>query len=106
MMIIQKTFSKKIIAMLFVALLSLGNIQKISATVFADENLRYEIVYHWGIIWKHAATASLSIRSVGTKYAGDINAITQGLGAWFLPLAIGVLFIPLIYFSTKTFRSK
>ncbi len=75
-MIIQKTFSKKIIAMLFVALLSLGNIQKISATVFADENLRYEIVYHWGIIWKHAATASLSIRSVGTNYKAALCAQT------------------------------
>ncbi len=41
-----------------------------------------------------------------TKYAGDINAITQGLGVRFLLLAIGILFIPLMYFSIKTFRSK
>ena len=41
-----------------------------------------------------------------TKYAGNINGITQGLGVWFLPLAIGILFIPLIYFSIKTFRIK
>ena len=25
-------------------------------TTFADESLNYEIVYHWGLIWKHAAS--------------------------------------------------
>ena len=29
-------------------------------TTFADESLNYEIVYHWGLIWKHAASATLS----------------------------------------------
>ena len=31
---------------------------------------------------------------------------TDGLGSWFLPLTIGLFFIPLTYFVVKAFRTK
>lgn len=37
-------------------------------TTFADESLNYEIVYHWGLIWKHAASATLSLTASGSHY--------------------------------------
>ena len=27
-----------------------------------NETLHYDIVYHWGLIWKHAGSATLSIK--------------------------------------------
>ena len=36
-----------------------------------NERLEYEIVYHWGLIWKHAANATLEIKDGG---AGFYNA--------------------------------
>lgn len=35
---------------------------------YPTENLNYEIVYHWGMIWKTAATANLSANSHGGNY--------------------------------------
>lgn len=34
------------------------------------------------------------------------NGQSFGLGVWFLPMTIGLIFIPLIYFITKLFRTK
>ena len=31
------------------------------AVDYSNERLNYEIVYHWGMIWKHAGDATLSI---------------------------------------------
>lgn len=31
-----------------------------------NETLHYDIVYHWGLIWKHAGSATLSIKNPGT----------------------------------------
>lgn len=28
-----------------------------------NETLHYDIVYHWGLIWKHAGSATLSIKN-------------------------------------------
>lgn len=44
--------------------------------IFADEDLHYEIVYHWGIVWKHAASATLSIRANGDSYHAALAART------------------------------
>lgn len=38
------------------------------AVDFTNETLHYEVVYHWGIIWKHAANATLSIKKSGNGY--------------------------------------
>ena len=44
------------------------------AVNFSSEKLNYEVVYHWGIIWKHAANATLSINRSGNGY----NAMLVG----------------------------
>ena len=48
----------------------------IKAMEFADETLHYDIVYHWGFIWKHAASANLSIRQSGDNYDASLDART------------------------------
>lgn len=47
-----------------------------SARNFSDESLNYEIVYHWGVIWKHAASATLEIRDNGKVYDTRLDART------------------------------
>jgi hypothetical protein len=34
------------------------------------------------------------------------NGDKDGLGVWFLPLTMGLIFIPMIYFLIKSFQSK
>ncbi|MGN1245791.1 MAG: DUF3108 domain-containing protein, partial [Muribaculaceae bacterium] len=46
------------------------------AAEFANEDLNYEIVYHWGLIWKHAASATLSLRNDGDVYRTSLTART------------------------------
>lgn len=43
---------------------------------FANESLNYQIVYHWGVVWKHAADATLSIRQQGAHYNTRLTART------------------------------
>ncbi|MGM9804271.1 MAG: DUF3108 domain-containing protein [Muribaculaceae bacterium] len=45
-------------------------------TQFADESLNYDIVYHWGLIWKHAASATLSLNGNGNFYNTALTART------------------------------
>jgi len=35
----------------------------------------------------------------------NVNGQTKGLGVWFLPLTLGMIFIPLIYFVVKSFKT-
>lgn len=44
---------------------------------FGNETLNYEIVYHWGMIWKHAADASLSIRKTSDGYYSQLSGKTR-----------------------------
>lgn len=50
--------------------------QDVESRSFNNETLNYQIVYHWGIIWKHAASATLNISSVGDKYHSSLCART------------------------------
>ena len=50
--------------------------QRAGAAEFANEDLNYEIVYHWGLIWKHAASATLSLRNDGDVYRTSLTART------------------------------
>ena len=61
-----------IVAVLFSCLALTVN----AASGFGDETLRYDIVYHWGLIWKHAGSAELSIRQTGGKYNAMLAART------------------------------
>lgn len=47
-----------------------------SAYDFVNESLHYEIVYHWGIIWKHAASATLSLKTAPTTCRAHLAART------------------------------
>ena len=44
---------------------------------FTNETLNYEIVYHWGMIWKHAGDATLSIRKTKTGYSSQLTGKTR-----------------------------
>ena len=45
-----------------------------SALTLTSERLNYQIVYHWGAIWKHAGDATLSV----TRTANGYNAMLTG----------------------------
>lgn len=49
----------------------------VAAQSFANEDLNYHIVYHWGLIWKHAASATLSLRNAGDNYNTSLTAHTR-----------------------------
>ena len=38
-----------------------------SAANFSNETLNYDIVYHWGMIWKHAGRATLTRQRSGDR---------------------------------------
>jgi len=37
---------------------------------------------------------------------GNVKGVTNGLGSWFLPLTMGLFFIPLIYYLIKSTKTK
>ena len=49
---------------------------KSHAVDFSNESLNYHIYYHWGLVWKHAATANLSIKDRGDDYDARLCART------------------------------
>lgn len=51
--------------------------QQMLARDFSNETLNYEIVYHWGMIWKHAADAKLSIRKTSDGYFSQLSGKTR-----------------------------
>ena len=65
--------------LLFVALAVVAMVLpvKVAAVDFSNERLNYEIVYHWGMIWKHAADATLSIRKSGNGYKAQLTGKTR-----------------------------
>ena len=64
------------VAFLAVVLVAMMLPQRAGAADFANEDLNYEIVYHWGLIWKHAASATLSLRNDGDVYRTSLTART------------------------------
>ena len=54
--------------------------QQVVARDYNNETLNYEVVYHWGMIWKHAADATLSIRK--TKDGGYFSQLTGKTRSW------------------------
>jgi len=43
---------------------------------------------------------------IAFKTIQNANGEADGLGVWFLPLTLGLIFIPLIYFVIKSFKTK
>lgn len=40
------------------------------------------------------------------KTIQNVNGNTDGLGTWFLPLTMVMIFIPIIYFTMNTIKKK
>ena len=51
--------------------------QQVMGRDYSNETLNYEIVYHWGMIWKHAADATLSIHKSGNGYKAQLTGKTR-----------------------------
>jgi len=67
---------KKLLAtMLLVVAMAMP--QQLQARDFSNETLHYEIVYHWGMIWKHAADATLSTRKTRDGYFAQLTGKTR-----------------------------
>lgn len=47
------------------------------ALTLTNESLNYQIVYHWGVIWKHAGDATLSVTSTGNGYNARLTGKTR-----------------------------
>lgn len=60
--------------------------RSVAASAFANEDLNYHIVYHWGLIWKHAASATLSLRNSGSNYNTSLTAKTISWADKFYPV--------------------
>ena len=73
-----KNFAYRYLAYLLAAFLCLGtSLNARALSSFPDETLNYEVVYHWGMIWKHAASAQLSISNNGNYYNTSLTAHTR-----------------------------
>lgn len=49
-----------------------------NARTYTSETLNYQIVYHWGLIWKHAGNAQLTVnRSAAGNYNAQLVAKTR-----------------------------
>lgn len=59
------------------ALLALCVPARADAVDYSNERLNYEIVYHWGVIWKHAGDATLSIHKTGNGYFSQLVGKTR-----------------------------
>ena len=59
------------------ALLALCVPMQGAALDFTNERLNYEIVYHWGLVWKHAGDASLSIKKTSNGYYSQLVGKTR-----------------------------
>ena len=51
--------------------------QQVAGRDFGNETLNYEVVYHWGMIWKHAADATLSLQKTKDGYYSQLTGKTR-----------------------------
>lgn len=51
--------------------------QQVWGRDFGNETLNYEIVYHWGMIWKHAGDATLSLKKTSSGYNAQLTGKTR-----------------------------
>ena len=59
---------------------------KAQARTYTSEKLSYQIVYHWGMIWKHAGNATLSIKRNGADYKAELVCWTRSWADKIYPL--------------------
>ena len=49
----------------------------VDALNITNETLNYQVVYHWGVIWKHAADASLTTTKTANGYSSRLTGKTR-----------------------------
>ena len=49
----------------------------VNALNITNETLNYQVVYHWGIIWKHAADATLTTTKTANGYSSRLTGKTR-----------------------------
>ncbi len=59
------------------ALVALVMAPCVNALTLTSERLNYQIVYHWGAIWKHAGDATLSVTRSGNGYNAMLTGKTR-----------------------------
>jgi hypothetical protein len=65
---------------LFLSILTIATIAmapSVSALTLSNETLNYQIVYHWGVVWKHAGDATLSVSKSGSGYNARLTGKTR-----------------------------
>ncbi|MCQ2289787.1 MAG: DUF3108 domain-containing protein [Muribaculaceae bacterium] len=68
------------LSMVGTVMLSISVAQPAAARTYTTETLNYEIVYHWGLIWKHAANAKLTIKR--TSNGGYYSELVGKTRSW------------------------
>lgn len=49
----------------------------INALTITNETLSYQVVYHWGVVWKHAADATLTTTKTANGYSSRLTGKTR-----------------------------
>ena len=79
----MKTFNRiryTLLSMVAAIVLSFVCPHSATAASYTSETLNYEIVYHWGVIWKHAANAKLTIKR--TSNGGYYSELVGRTSSW------------------------
>ncbi len=77
MMKIKRSLKYAFLTLVSVMAFSVVLAQEAPARTYTTETLNYQIVYHWGIIWKHAGNAQLSIRRTSSGYYSELIGKTR-----------------------------
>lgn len=68
---------KHIATLLCALLIALTTPTQLRAVDFSNEQLNYDIVFQWGVIWKHAGDAALSIKRTSSGYQAQLVGKTR-----------------------------
>lgn len=49
----------------------------VNALTITSETLNYEVVYHWGVVWKHAADVTLTTTKTSSGYSSQLTGKTR-----------------------------
>lgn len=49
----------------------------VNALTITNETLNYQVVFHWGVVWKHAADATLTTTKTASGYSSRLTGKTR-----------------------------
>jgi hypothetical protein len=78
--------------------------QETEARSYTSEVLNYQVVYHWGLIWKHAGNATLSIKNTGSGYQARFYGTTISWARTIYPVNDTLLCSMLYNFSPTKYQ--